>query len=219
MGDHSTNSSRGTSESYHHGNLRQSLLQAALKIVESKGLEGFTLREAARVAQVSHNAPYRHFSSRADLLVKLAIEGQQLLLKQLKVQTIPKRSPEKRILALGTAYMEFAVTQTGYYRVMFSRDVMANRTEALETAQDATYDFLIAELKVGEDAGLLKGNAVERHTLAGWSLLHGAAMLVLDGHFDDTEIVAHRNPEQLARIVLETLLSGMSAERTPTRSN
>ena len=100
MTSHSSKSDRSSNERYHHGNLRQSLLRAALKIVESEGLEGFTLREAARVADVSHNAPYRHFSSRADLLVKLAIEGQHHLLKHLKTKTKSTRTAENRILAL-----------------------------------------------------------------------------------------------------------------------
>lgn len=194
---------------YHHGDLRRSLMQAALQLVEKKGLQDFTLREAARVANVSHNAPYRHFSSRAQLLVELAIAGQRKLREQLQKETEAAANPRERVLALGTAYMEFAITNTAYFLVMFSNDVVQNRTEELEAVQDATFDFLVEELQAGEQAGLLRPGAVERHTLAGWSLLHGTAMLVLDGHFADSEIAAHRKPRELARLVLETLLDGM----------
>ena len=78
---------------YHHGDLRRSLLDAALGLVASHGVQGFTLREAARAANVSHNAPYRHFSSRTHLLIEMAIEGQGHLLNALKAAVASAACP------------------------------------------------------------------------------------------------------------------------------
>src|SRR5688500_6946304 len=92
---------------YHHGDLRRSLLDASLGLVASHGVQGITLREAARAAKVSHNAPYRHFPSRTHLLIELAIEGQSHLLNTLKAAVGRTANHRERIFRMGIAYMEF----------------------------------------------------------------------------------------------------------------
>lgn len=194
---------------YHHGDLRRSLLDAALGLVASHGVQGFTLREAARAANVSHNAPYRHFPSRTHLLVELAIEGQGHLLNALQAAVSRASDHRERIVRMGIAYMEFAIAHAAHFRVMFSSDVARNRTEDLTAAQEATFDFFESELLASEQAGLLRTGAVQQHALVGWSALHGAAMLVLDGVLDNTAVGARRKPREIARLVLESLLTGI----------
>ena len=201
---------------YHHGDLRRSLLEAALRLVESHGVQGFTLREAARAANVSHNAPYRHFPSRTHLLVELAIEGQGHLLQALKAAVGRTANHRERIVRLGIAYMEFAIAHTALFRVMFSSDVARNRTEQLTAAQSATFQFFESELLASAQAGLLRQGAVEQHALAGWSALHGAAMLILDGVFDNTAVAARRKPREIARLIIESMLTGILAPRGNT---
>ena len=204
--------STGTAKAaYHHGDLRRSLLDAALGLVASHGVQGFTLREAARAAEVSHNAPYRHFPSRGHLLVELAAEGQALLLQSLQTAVTRAKSPRDRIVALGIAYMEFALAHTAHFRVMFSSEVAQHRTESLKATQDLTFTFFETELLAGERAGLLRKRAVQQHALVGWSALHGAALLVLDGVLTGTAVAARRKPRDIARIVIESLLTGFLA--------
>jgi AcrR family transcriptional regulator len=205
-------SSASTKAAYHHGDLRRSLLDAALKLVESHGVQGFTLREAARAANVSHNAPYRHFPSRTDLLIQLAIEGQGHLLAALKAALARTTDPRERIIRLGIAYMDFAIANAAHFRVMFSSDVARNRTEELTAAQAATFQFFEQELRASEQAGVIRKGAVQPHALVGWSALHGAAMLVLDGVLDNTAVAARRKPKEIARLVLESLLTGIQAK-------
>ena len=202
-----------TKAAYHHGDLRRGLLDAALRLVESHGVQGFTLREAARAANVSHNAPYRHFASRTHLLVELAIEGQALLLKTVQAAVARTADPRERIIRLGIAYMEFAISHTAYFRVMFSSDVARNRTEELQAAQTATFKFFESELLSCEQAGLVRKGGVQQHALVGWSSLHGAAILVLDGVLDDTAVAVRRKPREIARLVLESLLTGILVRR------
>ncbi|MES2788843.1 MAG: TetR/AcrR family transcriptional regulator [Planctomycetota bacterium] len=194
---------------YHHGDLRRSLLDAALGLVASHGVQGFTLREAARAANVSHNAPYRHFPTRTHLLIELAIEGQGHLLSALRVAVARTADHRERIVRLGIAYMEYAVAHTAHFRVMFSSDVALNRTADLTDAQNATFQFFEQEIRASEQAGLIRKNAVQEHALAGWSALHGAAMLVLDGVLDETAVAARRKPREIARLVIESLLTGI----------
>ncbi len=193
---------------YHHGDLRRGLLDAALELVATHGVRGFTLREAARLANVSHNAPYRHFPSRDHLLVALAVEGQGLLLEALRTAARTDDHRE-RIVRLGVAYMEFAMSRAAHFRVMFSSDVANQRTPELTAARNATFEYFESELRASERAGVIRGNSVQKHALVGWSALHGAAMLVLDGVLDNTAVAARRKPREIARLVLETLLTGI----------
>lgn len=194
---------------YHHGDLRRSLLDAALGLVASHGVQGFTLREAARAANVSHNAPYRHFPSRTHLLIELAIEGQGHLLKAIQAAVARTTDHRERIVRIGIAYMDFAIAHAPHFRVMFSSDVARNRTAGLKAAQDVTFQFFETELLACEEVGLIRTGAVQQNALVGWSALHGAAMLVLDGVLDDTDVGARRKPREIARLVLESLLTGI----------
>ena len=194
---------------YHHGDLRRSLLDAALGLVASHGVQGFNLREAAREAKVSHNAPYRHFPSRTHLLIELAIEGQGYLLKALQGAVAKSTDHRERLVRLGIGYMEFALTHVAHFRVMFSSEVASHRTIELKTAQDATFELFEQELHANEQAGLTRKGAVQQHALVGWAALHGATMLVLDGVLENTAVAARRKPQEIARLVIESLLDGI----------
>ena len=209
MNDPAPNSAPATKAAYHHGDLRRGLLDAALELVATRGVRGFTLREAARLANVSHNAPYRHFPSRTHLLVALAVEGQGHLLEALRASGSRTDDHRERIVRMGIAYMEFAMTRAAHFRVMFSSDVASERTPELTAAQNATFEYFEGELRASERAGVIRKNSVQKHALVGWSALHGAAMLVLDGVLDNTAVAARRKPREIARLVLEALLTGI----------
>ena len=142
---------------YHHGDLRAAVLSAAAKMIESEGLPGLSVREAARRAGVSHAAPYRHFPRRGALLAALAADGFVELEKALE---------GKAGRSLGEAYVRFALERPQRFRLMFA----SRRPEAR-----AGYEKLKARL-----AGL--GSEVEAAAAAAWSLVHGLALLAIDGH-------------------------------------
>jgi hypothetical protein len=114
--------------------------------------------------------------------------------------------------------MDFALTHAPLFRVMFSSEVARHRTKDLKAAQSATFDFFEGELLAGERAGLLRRGAVQQHALVGWSALHGAALLVLDGVLDNTTVAARRRPREIARLVLETLLAGIAVRQGRSQS-
>ena len=200
-------------KTYHHGDLRRVLLDAALELVGRQGVQGFTLREAARAAEVSHNAPYRHFPTRAQLLVALAIEGQQLLLESLQTSVGAQAKRRARLLSLGGAYLEFGCEHTAHFRVMYSNEVSANCTPELAAAQSATYEFFEQEIRAGEAEGLFRTGHTGDYALVGWSAIHGATMLVLDGILQGTAVFANYEPSDLARLVIESLLDGMIRQK------
>lgn len=205
-------------KAYHHGDLRRVLLDAALDLVGQQGVQGFTLREAARAAEVSHNAPYRHFATRAQLLVALAIDGHQLLLEFIRTAVGGCITRRERLLALGTAYLQFGCDHTAHFRVMYSGEVASNGTPELAAAQAATFEFFAQEIRAGEAEGLFRAGHTVDYALVGWSAIHGATTLVLDGVLQGTVLFADYKPADLARLVLESLLDGMVKQQIPGKS-
>jgi len=163
---------------YHHGDLRQAVLRTAGEILEKEGLEALSLREVARRAGVSHNAPYRHFPDRANLLAALAAEGFEKLGDAL--QSRPRRE-------MGEAYVEFALANPARFRLMFGGLVDKPDPRAYEGLLNSFADL-------GEDAPYAAA--------AAWALVHGLSHLLLDGHF------AGREHKAFVRDVLSTARFG-----------
>ena len=151
---------------YHHGDLRAAVLSAAWKMIEKEGVAGLSLREAARRAGVSHNAPYRHFADRDALLKALVEEGFAELRKALE-----NRAGRE----LGEAYIAFALQRPERFRLMFS----GARADA---------DLLA---RFAHSFGALGGDATAAGAAA-WSLVHGLACLMLEGQLERNEGFARR---------------------------
>ena len=158
---------------YHHGDLKNALLDAARAILEEESLAALSLRAVARRAQVSHAAPYRHFPNHEALLVELAVEGFAELRAEIVAAAALPGAESDRIANLGAAYMRFVARRPALTRLMYGPQV-PNRGAfpALGQAADA----------IGEEIG----NALhDAHLgLAVWAAVHGLAMLVLEDVVD-----------------------------------
>ncbi len=119
---------------YHHGNLRQALVDAALQLIELRGPTGFTLSEAAKRAGVTPAAVYRHFEGREDLIAEAALQGYEIFgdLMQFAYES-GQPSALQAFEATGRAYLAFARKYPGHYIAMFESGVQVNRTAALAT--------------------------------------------------------------------------------------
>lgn len=155
---------------YHHGELRTALLEAASKILEEQGLASLSLREAARRAGVSHNAPYRHFPDRDSLLAEVAAAG---------FRRLGEAMAGKQGRAMGEAYVRFALGNPGLFRLMFGGELKLERHAGLAAAARATYDALVQAFR--SQPGIADA---EMAAAAAWSLVHGLAQLLLGGHFE-----------------------------------
>ena len=154
---------------YHHGDLRTAALQAAGKVLEKEGVAALSLREVARRAGVSHNAPYRHFPDRNALLAALAAEGFELLSAQLAAN---------QGRDMGAAYVRFALEHPQRFRLMFGGLLKLEDHPQLADASAGAYGALVAAMKAQKEI-----RDPETAAAAAWSLVHGLSHLLLDGHF------------------------------------
>jgi AcrR family transcriptional regulator len=194
--------------SYHHGNLRRALIDAALELIEKEGAAALSLRAAARRAGVSAAAPYRHFASREALLAAVAEEGFRLLGEKIRRAIAAHDDPARRLGESGIAYVLFAAAQPSRYNIMFSPE-LADRTAhpSLEAAADDTSRLLLGAVRDYQEAGWMESRDPGELVLSAWSSVHGLASLITSGHVRAPGSDPDRI-EQIARSVVRSLVPG-----------
>ncbi|UCI06176.1 TetR/AcrR family transcriptional regulator [Mesorhizobium sp. B1-1-8] len=191
-------------DAYHHGDLREALIRAADTILAERGVEGFSLREAARRAHVSPAAPAHHFGSSAGLLTEVAILGFQELARHIDIERTAG-NPTARLKRQGVGYVRFALAFPGRFHLMFRHELLlsddARLAAASEQAKTPIAQTIAALRGLPEDAELDTG--ARAMLLAAWSAVHGFAHLALDGKFSGL------TPEAGSAHLLEELLPEM----------
>ena len=165
---------------YHHGNLKEALLAAAVESIAETGPRGFTLREVARRAGVSHNAPYRHFRDRDDLLAAVAADGFDRLTRAMSRGGL-KASPINRMRRSGLAYVDFALRWPQHFAAMF--DAPWDKAAYPECAATAERCFqtLLGLVRDCQAAQQMPPGDPERKAYHAWALVHGIAKLANAG--------------------------------------
>src|SRR4030088_555187 len=125
---------------YHHGNLREVLIETAIRLISEVGPVGFTLREVARRAGVSHNAPYRHFRDRDDLMATVATQGFLELTQAMLGAAEHGSEALDRLKLAGLAYVKFALRRPEHFTVMFDAPT-STKTEHANSTQAAKQAF------------------------------------------------------------------------------
>jgi AcrR family transcriptional regulator len=167
---------------YHHGNLRRALLDEALALIRTEGVEGLTLREIGARAGVSRTALYRHFADKRALLAAVATEGFQTLRQHLLAAWEDGGRSHAAFEAMGVAYVRFAVANPSHYRVMFGGFVDPDEGGAELTAQGAgAFQALVDALTALQTEGIVRADDIGQMATFVWSLVHGVAMLAIDG--------------------------------------
>lgn len=194
--------------------LRARVLAASLALLETEGLAALSLREVARRAGVSHQAPYHHFADREAILAALVTEGFDDLTARLDraLQAAPADAPAQASLAMGLAYVDFALERPGIFRVMFRPELVdQQRFAEADAAGERSFAVLT---RLIERLGTAK-TAAEAQTQASlhWAVVHGLATLFVDGKLG-TDLKTTKAKAAHARNVL-TLFSGLqSAEKS-----
>jgi AcrR family transcriptional regulator len=168
---------------YHHGDLRAALIGAAVQILERDGEGALTLREVAHRVGVSQAAPYHHFADKNAILVAVAQEGFVHLTAAIEdARLAAGREPRDAIRAICIAYVRFAVRHPSHFRVMTS-GLLAKKegTATLREAAQRAFGLLLAAVVAGQKAGVLVDGPPPKLTLFTWSMMHGLAMLHLNG--------------------------------------
>jgi AcrR family transcriptional regulator len=200
-------------KAYHHGNLRQALIDAAFELIEEGGVPALTLREVARRVGVTHAAPKRHFADRGALVAALAEQGFRGLaahVEAVRSSRQPRDSAE-RLRALGIAYIEYAIAHPAHLRVMFSPEIVdKSRYPDLQRAADAVHDMLHGGIEQAQRDGLLSRGDPNALAFAAWSMVHGCATLLIDGQARQTPV------RTLIDLAVKTLHDGLDARAPKT---
>jgi len=178
------------SQSYHHGDLHDALLKAAETVLERDGVNGLTLRAAAREAGVSHAAPTHHFGDMTGLVSELAAVGFRRFTAALAAaaSAATLQSAHARLEAMGVAYVTFARTYPGLFMLMFRSERLDMERPGLQEAVHASSAALANAVAArrGETPPAARPSAAQAaEMLRAWSMVHGFAVLLLDGRLDD----------------------------------
>ena len=209
---------RRAERGYHHGNLKEALLQAALDLIAQKGAAGFTFANAARMAGVSPAAPYRHFRDRDELLSSIAQRGFEQFEAQLAAAWDDGRPDTVTAFErVGKAYLAFARTEPAFYSAMFESGVAADSTAGLLAAGERAFGVIRA---AAERLAALAPPNVPRPpalmmALHIWSMSHGVASLFARG--DAARRKLPMSPEELleAEVLIYLRGLGFTTDRRP----
>src|SRR5437762_516211 len=194
---------------YHHGALRDALLQAAERVLERDGLAGLTLRAVAREAGVSHAAPTHHFGDLTGLLSELAAIGFTMFNVAMVAARASETQPLMKAMASAKAYVAYAQAHPGMYSLMFRNERIDMTRPSLHEAASASFQGLANS--AGASGEALEALSLDQAAVIArnWSLVHGFTMLLLDGRLRD---ILHRlptgtTPEQLLEAMMRAAVA------------
>lgn len=200
---------------FHHGNLAPALVEAALALLDETQDWDFSLREVARRAGVSHNAPYKHFPEKRDLLAAVAARGFETLAERTLSSLEGLTDARARVLACGRVFVARGIANPALYRLMFSAVLTSPEAgrPAIEKAAAAKARAIVdATLADAVRSGAFPSSMAESReaaaaSLAMWSILHGLTMLAIDDFVGPPKAV-----ETLVDPILGTLLNGLASQ-------
>lgn len=198
---------------YHHGNLREALVDAAMLEVRERGVAGLTLRGVARRAGVSQAAPYHHFPSKEALVAELCLRGFRLLNQRLRDAQATTDEPEPQLRAMCEAYVAFAREHPDRFRVLFGQFI-AEKQEYGDLVQEtqASFEILVHAIARGQTLGVFCGDDPIRASLGVWAAVHGASLIVVEGTADYDNIRQFGiDSEKLVEATLDNCLRGLRA--------
>jgi len=210
-----TKKDQPTRSTFHHGDLRSALMVATLDLLVAKGVEGFSLREAAAAVGVTPSATYKHFSDKGDLLAAIAANGFTEL--ALKVETAMNaarsnsRTPARKAMAAlkanGLAYVKFATEQPVIFRLMFGPYGAAGKCRVRGTGASGKdpYELLSEALDGLLEASLISAKNRENAELTAWAAVHVLADIVISGSMSNR---LSASIEQAIELLVKTLVNG-----------
>ena len=201
---------KGRRRGYHHGNLREALMKAALDLIADKGPAGFTFAEAARSAGVSPAAPYRHYRDRAALLADIAVQGFGVFRNALtKAWDDGQPAPHDALVRMGKAYLRFAKDNPAFYAAMFEAGLPPGEYPEMKKAADGAFDVLREAAETVADTAPDDKNRPPPLMLALhiWSLAHGVASLF--GRGDGASRALPMEPDDLLEAATLVYLRGL----------
>lgn len=169
---------------YHHGDLREALIFAVLKLVQEQGADNFSLADACRQAGVSTAAPYRHFRDRNEILAEVSARGFAML-NQMAAEAVERhgKGTQESITEMATNYVKFAVEQQGLFRLMFGQNPALTADPLVRETGRTCFGYLINHISNYCEANGFEGD-VHDIALKLWTFVHGAASLLIDEKYE-----------------------------------
>jgi AcrR family transcriptional regulator len=188
---------------YHHGDLRNSLIQAGIEILAEEGVSALSVRQAATRAGVSHSAPYAHFHDKQDLIAAISTEGFRRL--HARITSAAPENPgdiANRLTETAWAYVQFALENRALFNLMFS-GILEDGGDYPDFAaiSQETFLLIVDLVRRCQQAGLLRRGPADVQALSIWSLVHGFVSLLLEQQISHT--ILERGP--LKELLAQTL--------------
>lgn len=199
---------------YHHGDLRQALLEVSTAIVDREGIEALTLREVARRLGVSHAAPSHHFADKTALLAAVATEGFRDLARASR-EALERAGPDplEQLKATGVAYVRFAVDHPRRFRLMFGPELAECDIGALASGSASAFEVLVGAVTAALTArGRADPDRVRLTTISSWSLVHGLATLTIDRRLRALEIHTPSDAVAVAQKMTDLVARALEGE-------
>jgi len=214
--------SRPARASYHHGNLRQALIDTTLRLIAKVRPEDVTVRAVAKLAGVSSGAPFRHFPDRAALMTAVAEEAMLRLQEEVAVslKNAADLNPLLRFRAIGEAWIRWAVRNPYHFKVISDRSLIDSDASAAWRRQSQEIQAEgIRLLQEAQAQGLLVDAEIKYFHLAGRALVYGLARMYSDGHFASFGL-DERNVDQIGQSVLDAFfrVPAGQAKKQPGKS-
>jgi AcrR family transcriptional regulator len=180
----STTSEGPPRRGYHHGDLREALIEATRRLLIDKGADGFTLADACRLAGVSTAAPYKHFRDKNEILQEIVERGfDELAARSLAAVSAHGEGTREGIEAMVMTYLRFATEETAVFRLMFGQNPEVKRAPEVEQCGRACFAGVITQVEIFCARHRVPGDA-KQIALELWTFVHGAACLVIDQDYE-----------------------------------
>ncbi len=191
---------------YHHGDLRASLVDEAAAMISEAGTASVTMRAIGSRLGVSRGAPYRHFPDKTALLVAVAVAGFKRLNRRLGASdTGASPSSVEQLRRMGEQYVRFALEHPAHYRLMYGKEALARQDQPeLRKAAGALLENLVDVIRVHQQRGEIEAGDPRAQAYVAWSAVHGLASLLIERQIDPNVDV-----DELIRQTTQTLLRGL----------
>ncbi|MCB0187291.1 MAG: TetR/AcrR family transcriptional regulator [Caldilineaceae bacterium] len=194
---------------YHHGNLKEALIEAGVRLLAQEGSATLSLRGVAREAHVSHNAPYAHFADKEELLSAIAEEGfLELAAAMDQVLANTAAGTVEQVRDLGMVYVQFAVTHPQHYQLMFADLALTIHGTLSDTAYGTFARLQQAIAAAQQDQQMTSGDS-KLLAMSVWTTVHGLATLVIKGR--TASMTGDMGDTELTEILLDQLFNGLAA--------
>ena len=194
---------------YHHGNLREALIQAAVQLVEEGGPDKVSMREAAKRASVSPGAPFRHFANKTALMTAVAEQATSRFRAEIAaaVENLSTVDPVDRFAAVGIAYLRWAIRNPTHFQIVSTRSLIDwDSSASLRQDNQAIRALMEDAMQDAQRRGMLRSNDLAQTQIAGRALVYGLARMFSDGHFAQWGI-GGESAERTVEKVLEHFVS------------